>query len=393
MTPRPPRNECAGRSRPPSTPLLAPARRPPISRSAPTESSDLVLASLRYFPRLFPSTISLDYFPRLFPSTVPNKDGNNATMDSRPDTAPHNATLEAATLEASTLRTRPGGPSVATYRRRLLGLAAALAALGGLAFSIDLPVARWFKAHRLPSEVMRLLNFSEVFAHGTGVAVILIAAIALDRSLVDRSTRVGSRVGGTGDERHGDGRDPSRADAGRATARGVGDAAIAAPASRWHLLRQFWNSSLGRLIAAAYTGGLLVDVVKALVDRVRPRAADLATAASALATFGEQATAGLVARGISSNSDFNSFPSGHSATAAGLAAALAWRYPRGGWLFALLAALGAMQRVATLAHYPSDACLGAALGVLGAAIFLGPSSTGAVECENNESVLAAGRRS
>jgi len=314
-------------------------------------------------------------------------------MDSRPSTAPHNATLE-----ASTLRTRPDGLSLATYRRRLLGLAAALAALGGLAFSIDLPVARWFKAHRLPSEVMRLLNFSEVFAHGTGVAVILIAAIALDRSLVDRSTRVGSRVGGTGHERQGhdrqgDGRELSHADAGQATARGVGDAAIAAPASRWHLLRQFWSSSLGRLIAAAYAGGLLVDVVKALVDRVRPRAADLATAASALATFGEQATAGLVARGFSSNSDFNSFPSGHSATAAGLAAALAWRYPRGGWLFALLAALGAMQRVATLAHYPSDACLGAALGLLGAAIFLGPSSTGAVECENNESVLAAGRRS
>ena len=62
-------------------------------------------------------------------------------------------------------------------------------------------------------------------------------------------------------------------------------------------------------------------------------------------------------------------------TAAGLAAALAWKYPRGRWLFATLAMLGVMQRVATLAHYPSDALLGAALGVAGAALFLGKSAT------------------
>lgn len=234
-----------------------------------------------------------------------------------------------------------GEPATA-YRRRLLGLAAALAFLGGLALAIDLPVARWFKAHRPPSEVMRLLNFSEVFAHGTGVAVILLVAAVLDHSLLPGSLSAPSSL---------------------------------TTAGRRHTFRRLWTAGLGRLIAAAYTGGLLVDVIKALVDRVRPRAADLANAASALATFGEQATAGLVARGFSTNSDFNSFPSGHSATAAGLAAALAWKYPRGRWLFATLAALGVMQRVATLAHYPSDVLLGAALGVAGAALFLGKSAT------------------
>ena len=54
----------------------------------------------------------------------------------------------------------------------------------------------------------------------------------------------------------------------------------------------------------------------------------------------------------------------------GLFAALAWRYPRGRWLFLVFAVSAALQRVATSAHYPSDICFGAALGMLGAAIFL-----------------------
>jgi hypothetical protein len=64
------------------------------------------------------------------------------------------------------------------------------------------------------------------------------------------------------------------------------------------------------------------------------------------------------------------FPSGHAATAAGLAAALSWRYPQATWFFAAIAALAAMQRVVSLAHYPSDVCCGAALGLVMAAVCL-----------------------
>ena len=204
----------------------------------------------------------------------------------------------------------------------------ALAALASLALFIDLDVARWCKAGHLPGELKRLLNFAEVFAHGMGVAVILVAAVALDPSLSPAIAGDGRRAGAFGRLRRG--------------------------------------SDLLRMIAAAVAGGIMVDVIKALVDRVRPRAADLTAVASAIATFGTQA-----AERITSHSDVNSFPSGHAAMAAGLAAALSWKYPRGSWLFLALAIAAAAQRVATSAHYPSDVLLGAALGLIGAAMFLG----------------------
>jgi membrane-associated phospholipid phosphatase len=214
-------------------------------------------------------------------------------------------------------------------RRRLVAFSIALAAASSLALAFDLDVARWCQAGHLPGELRRLLNFAEVFAHGMGVAVILLVAIALDPSLAAR---------GPGDRR-------------RAMFGFLG------------LSGDCW-----RMIAAAVAGGIMVDVIKAAVDRVRPRATDLASVASALATFG---TAAAVR--ITSHSDVNSFPSGHAAMATGLAAALSWKYPRAAWLFAALAIAAATQRVATSAHYPSDVLLGAALGLAGAAVFLGAS--------------------
>ncbi|MFM8703207.1 MAG: hypothetical protein ACKOHG_04960, partial [Planctomycetia bacterium] len=76
---------------------------------------------------------------------------------------------------------RPG-----SRRTQLLAAAVVLACLGGLALAVDLDVARWCKAGHIPREVMRFLNFSEVFAHGIGVATILLAAAALDPSLAGR---------------------------------------------------------------------------------------------------------------------------------------------------------------------------------------------------------------
>ena len=53
-----------------------------------------------------------------------------------------------------------------------------------------------------------------------------------------------------------------------------------------------------------------------------------------------------------------SFPSGHSATAAAMAFALANVYPRGRYIFGILAILACLQRVASRAHYPSDVLAG-----------------------------------
>ena len=213
-------------------------------------------------------------------------------------------------------------------RRRLLTIAVALACLGVLALAVDLDVARWCKAGHIPKEIMRFLNFSEVFGHGIGVATILLAAAVLDPTLMGR--RAVPRFGSL-------------------------------PFSR----------DLGWMVVTAFAGGIAANVIKAtLVDRVRPRAADLAAAASSLATFGDS-----LAANIASHSDINSFPSGHAATAAGLAAALAWKYPRGTWFFVAMAAAAAAQRVASLAHYPSDVFMGATVGLLSAAFLLGTKST------------------
>ena len=216
-------------------------------------------------------------------------------------------------------------------RARLLGGAAVLACLAGAALAIDLPVAEWCKTTRLPRELLRLLNFAEVFAHGTGVAALLIAALVLDPSVRWPAAVAGARSGAFGG-----------------------------------LLARLAAPDFIVMTAATFTGGLIVDLIKASVGRVRPRAAELANLASVFGTFDIE----TLAPAGRSGSDLTSFPSGHAAVAAGLAAALTWKYPHGGRLFAAFAALAAAQRVVTSAHYPSDVCCGAAIGLLGAALFL-----------------------
>jgi membrane-associated phospholipid phosphatase len=209
------------------------------------------------------------------------------------------------------------------HRRLLIETAAALVLVGCIAFTIDLPVAVWCKAHRLPGEIGRLVNLLEISGHALGAAVILGAAVTLDRSLrVPRPGRFGAA-----------------------------------------------ERAFVRMAAATYLGGLVVDVIKASLERVRPRAADLAGLVSPFSTFGD----GALAVDRPNLADLMSFPSGHSAVAAGLAAALSWRYPHGTPLFAGLAATAALQRVVTSAHYPSDVAFGAAVGLAAAAACLGTS--------------------
>lgn len=219
----------------------------------------------------------------------------------------------------------PPSPVVAAGGRAIwrasLMVAAGLAVAGGLLLTIDLPVARWCRDHRLPGDLARLVDLSEVFAHGLGVAVLLAVTVRLDPGLRRRGA---------------------------------------------------W-SDIARLVVAAFAGGLIVDLIKAVVTRVRPRAADLADVGSVLETFGIAAADGtLGAAGLFGKSaDLMSFPSGHAATAAGLATALCWRYPHGLPVFAVIAASAAAQRVVSSAHYPSDVACGAAIGVAAAACCMG----------------------
>ena len=63
------------------------------------------------------------------------------------------------------------------------------------------------------------------------------------------------------------------------------------------------------------------------------------------------------------NSDYvtQSFPSGHAATAWGLAIGMTYAFPKGKWLFVFLALLASIQRVMVYAHWPSDVLVGAAV--------------------------------
>ncbi len=106
------------------------------------------------------------------------------------------------------------------------------------------------------------------------------------------------------------------------------------------------------LFAGSLGSGLVANLMKLLVHRTRPRDFDLATG-TVWDTF------------VRGNGDFGgmqSFPSAHTATATGLAIVLAALYPQGRWLFSILALLVGIQRIATLAHFPSDVCIGAAVG-------------------------------
>ncbi len=63
---------------------------------------------------------------------------------------------------------------------RYFALAAVLAALSGLALAVDMPCARFMSKMGMPGDVRKLFTVSEVFGHGMGIALILIAVAVLD---------------------------------------------------------------------------------------------------------------------------------------------------------------------------------------------------------------------
>ncbi|MEV4433173.1 phosphatase PAP2 family protein [Streptomyces sp. NPDC049555] len=70
--------------------------------------------------------------------------------------------------------------------------------------------------------------------------------------------------------------------------------------------------------------------------------------------------------GVHDRPDSPSFPSGHTAAATAFTVAVARVWPRAGALCAVPAALVALERVHSGAHYPSDVVAGAALGAAAA---------------------------
>jgi len=182
-------------------------------------------------------------------------------------------------------------------------LLAAILAIGSMAaLTMDMPLARLAANVGIPGDLRKLLSVSEVFAHGMGVGLILLTIAVLD------------------------------------------------PAHRRHLFR---------IAYCAYGAGLCAQLAKLVSPRLRPNVCDLET--DALETFFFAGADRFAHLHQLAGRDVHAYPSGHSATAVGLALALAWLYPRGRWLFAGFATLAMAQRIESQAHFLSDTLGGAAI--------------------------------
>jgi membrane-associated phospholipid phosphatase len=106
----------------------------------------------------------------------------------------------------------------------------------------------------------------------------------------------------------------------------------------------------------AWGAGLVADVLKMLVTRVRPYRFDFQ--GDVWSTFGEWLPI------FGGGSRGQSFPSAHVATAMAFAIVLGALYPAGRRVFLVLTVLVACQRVESGFHYLSDVLVGAAVGLV-----------------------------
>jgi membrane-associated phospholipid phosphatase len=115
-----------------------------------------------------------------------------------------------------------------------------------------------------------------------------------------------------------------------------------------------WKTGFS-VLGAGVGAGLIADFFKLWVSRVRPRNYDFAT-------LDPQATLTGWMPLFSAGSSSQSFPSAHTATAFGMAVMLSSLYPRGRFLFFLLAIMVMGHRLFSGAHFASDILTGAAIG-------------------------------
>lgn len=179
--------------------------------------------------------------------------------------------------------------------------------LGALAYLDDIQLSLLIrKIGDVPGDLRRILALSELIAHGSGVCIIL------------------------------------------------GIVWYLAPGFRLHL---------PRIACCAFLAGIAANVIKLFHARLRPLLCPPQIEETAMTwrgwfpTMNEQL-------GQPYDYALQSFPSAHTATAVGFAIGIAWLYPRARYLFYSLAILAGLQRIVFMAHWPSDVCFGAAIGVL-----------------------------
>ncbi len=148
----------------------------------------------------------------------------------------------------------------------------------------------------VPGDLRKAIELSEAFAHGSGAAVILVALLLASK--------------------------PPRHD--------------------------HWVA-----VATTAVSGISANVLKACFTRARPYTYDTQATEPPDVTGWE-----FLGTGSFWDAQHRSFPSGHTATAWGLAIGLSLLVPRAAVLFIALAGLATFQRIYSGAHFPSDALAG-----------------------------------
>jgi membrane-associated phospholipid phosphatase len=192
-------------------------------------------------------------------------------------------------------------------------LAAWLTVMGvafAVALAIDVPVTANRNAEAIPGDLNRIVELSEIFAHGFGAALALLLVWQL------------------------------------------------APRLR-HRMRP--------LAVCLIMPGLVVQGFKLMVARRRPLFYEVENLDSterilALPDSAHETWSGLFPDwAIGSDYAYQSFPSAHAATAFAMAICLSWLFPQARVLFYVLAILAAFQRITSGAHWLSDVIAGAAV--------------------------------
>lgn len=217
--------------------------------------------------------------------------------------------------------------------RNWLAAAAVLAVCGFGALWLDLWMAHPEEPDWMPGDLSRILDLSELFAHGFGVILTFALIWTLD------------------------------------------------PEKRRHL---------PRLLACVVFPSVVTHSLKALVGRARPLAYKQPDWSFQYPESISETWIGFLPDGILNSEYMNeSFVSAHTTTAVALAMGLSWLYPRGRWLFVFVAVLASMQRVSSQAHWMSDVCWGAAISLaIGGAVLSVPKRVQSLEGSDIEAAVS-----
>lgn len=174
-----------------------------------------------------------------------------------------------------------------------------------LALWLDLTLSGSRNGEAIPGDIRRIVELSEIFAHGFGAALVLIVI--------------------------------------------------------WQLLPDYRNR-LRTFAAIIFVPGLVAQGIKRVIARRRPISYQGDTPEDSVFPNSIADTWA----GFSPNGEYiyESFPSAHATGAIALAIGLSWLFPRGKYIFFTLAFLASFQRISSGAHWVSDVVAGAGLAIV-----------------------------